>query len=189
MTSSARRALRHPGGDRLRRAKSSDFAARPEPLKHGLASDEWRGLWRSLRVYHLDSDHTARWTRSIASSLGPDDLVFDIGAHVGDRTSSFRRLGARVVALEPQPGARLLRVLHGLDRNVTHRRNGSVGSRRRAHIFGQQPQPDGFHASPDFVAAANAGAKGWEGQVWDRKIQVQATTLDRLIGSMACRPS
>ena len=31
------------------------------------------------------------------------DLVFDIGAHVGDRIASFRRLGARVVAVEPQP--------------------------------------------------------------------------------------
>ena len=29
--------------------------------------------------------------------------VFDIGAHVGDRTGSFLRLGAEVVALEPQP--------------------------------------------------------------------------------------
>jgi len=32
----------------------------------------------------------------------PGDLVFDVGAHVGDRIASFRRLGARVVAIEPQ---------------------------------------------------------------------------------------
>jgi hypothetical protein len=31
----------------------------------------------------------------------PGDLVFDIGAHVGDRVASFRRLGAHVVAAEP----------------------------------------------------------------------------------------
>ena len=44
------------------------------------------------------------------------DLAFDIGAHVGDRISSFRRLGARVVALEPQPGpARAIRLIHGRD--------------------------------------------------------------------------
>ena len=49
-----------------------------------------------------------------------DDLVFDIGSHVGDRVSSFRRLGARVVAVEPQPGPGLvIRLLHGLDRKVT----------------------------------------------------------------------
>ena len=33
----------------------------------------------------------------------PGDLVFDIGAHVGDRTVAFADLGARVVALEPNP--------------------------------------------------------------------------------------
>ena len=35
-------------------------------------------------------------------AVKPGDLAFDIGSHVGDRISSFRRLGARVVALEPQ---------------------------------------------------------------------------------------
>ena len=49
--------------------------------------------------------------------LTPGDLAFDIGSHVGDRISSFRRLGARVVALEPQPGpARAIRLIHGRDR-------------------------------------------------------------------------
>ncbi len=33
----------------------------------------------------------------------PGDLVFDVGAHVGDRVASFQRIGARVVAVEPQP--------------------------------------------------------------------------------------
>ena len=41
-----------------------------------------------------------------ARFLRAGDLAFDIGAHVGDRVSSFRRLGARVVALEPQPARR-----------------------------------------------------------------------------------
>ena len=44
-----------------------------------------------------------RWTQLYARFVKPGDLVFDIGAHVGDRVAAFRRLGARVVALEPQP--------------------------------------------------------------------------------------
>lgn len=48
------------------------------------------------------------------------DLVFDVGAHVGDRTSSFRRLGARVVAIEPQPAlGRALALIHGGDAMVS----------------------------------------------------------------------
>ena len=50
----------------------------------------------------------------------PGDLVFDIGAHVGDRVACFRRLGARVVAVEPQPAlVKTLKLLYGRDRCVT----------------------------------------------------------------------
>lgn len=35
--------------------------------------------------------------------LEPDDLVFDIGAHVGARTAVFLNMGCDVVAVEPQP--------------------------------------------------------------------------------------
>jgi FkbM family methyltransferase len=35
--------------------------------------------------------------------LKPGSLVFDVGANVGDRTEAFLRLGARVVAVEPNP--------------------------------------------------------------------------------------
>jgi hypothetical protein len=69
-----------------------------------------------LRIYHpaarrpvLDGFY-ARFIR-------PGGLAFDIGAHVGDRAASFCRLGARVVAVEPQPALlRALRlVLRGAD--------------------------------------------------------------------------
>src|SRR4051812_49526508 len=74
---------------------------------------------RSLRVYHGDAERNARMDALYARFLKPGDLAFDIGAHVGDRVASFRRLGARVVALEPQPGpARALRLLHGRDSDV-----------------------------------------------------------------------
>lgn len=49
----------------------------------------------------------------------PGALAFDIGAHAGNRVRAFRRLGARVVAVEPQPGfVRVLRLLYGRDRDV-----------------------------------------------------------------------
>lgn len=34
----------------------------------------------------------------------PGDLVFDIGAHVGERSKAMLALGCEVVAVEPQPG-------------------------------------------------------------------------------------
>ena len=60
-------------------------------------------LHRSLEVYYGDAARDAAMDALYARFLRAGDLAFDIGAHVGDRTGSFRRLGARVVALEPQP--------------------------------------------------------------------------------------
>ena len=49
-----------------------------------------------------------------------DALCFDIGANMGNRTKIFRRLGARVVAVEPQEEClAVLRRAFNADRGVT----------------------------------------------------------------------
>src|SRR5262249_62384734 len=50
-----------------------------------------------------------RMDRLYSRFVRQGNLVFDIGSHVGNRIGSFRRLGCRVVAVEPQP--RLVRIL------------------------------------------------------------------------------
>ena len=66
-----------------------------------------------------------------ARFVRPGDLAFDIGAHVGDRIGSFRRLGARVVALEPQPlCARAIRAIYAGDDKVDAGRRRRAGRRR-----------------------------------------------------------
>ena len=62
-----------------------------------------RATIRSLRIYYGDRRRAAAMDRLYGNFVRPGDLVFDVGAHVGDRVASFRRLGARVVAVEPQP--------------------------------------------------------------------------------------
>lgn len=140
-----------------------------------------KALSRSLRIYHGDRDRRAAMDRLYGAFLAPGDLAFDIGAHVGDRVSSFRRLGARVVALEPQPGpARVIRLIHRRDPLVTlieaacGDHEGSIALRINS------ANPTVSTASAAFIGAAT-GAKGWEGQVWDHEITVPCTTLDRLI--------
>jgi FkbM family methyltransferase len=100
---------------------------------------------------------------------------------VGDRISSFRRLGARVVALEPQPGpARVLRLIHGGDPAVTLVA-AAAGDREGAIAFHvNSANPTVSTASESFVRAAD-GAGGWEGQVWDATITVPCLTLDGLV--------
>lgn len=145
---------------------------------------EWLGVWRSLRVYRMDRAHARALDALYHDFAGPGDIVFDIGAHVGDRTASFRRLGARVIALEPQTAcARVLRLLHGRDTNVTLVES-AVSDRAGTLTFSiNSKNPTVSTVSQDFVTAARDGAKGWEGQVWDKMIKVPATTLDALMAA------
>ncbi len=140
-------------------------------------------LRRSLDVYYGDAPRDAAMDRLYASFLKPGDLAFDIGSHVGDRIGSFRRVGARVVALEPQPDcARVIRTIYAGDDNVklVESACGPKAGHLTLHI--NSANPTVTTASTDFVKAAD-GAGGWEGQKWDRAIEVPVTTLDALIAA------
>jgi len=85
------------------------------------------------------------------------------------------------VAFEPQPDCvRVIRALYGDDPGVTlvEAACGPTPGRLTLHINSQNPTVT--TASPEFVRAAD-GAGGWEGQVWDRAIEVPVTTLDALL--------
>ena len=140
-----------------------------------------RGIGHSLRLYYGDAERHRRMDALHARFVGAGGLAFDIGAHVGDRIASFRRLGARVVAAEPQPAAlRALRLIHGRDPEVTILpcAMGPVAGRLRLQINTRNPTVS--TVSPDFVAAARA-AEGWQGQAWDAVVEVETVTLDALV--------
>src|ERR1700740_1742816 len=80
-----------------------------------------RGVMRSLGIYYgwRQRNRSRAMDALYAQFVTPGDLVFDIGAHVGDRVAAFRRLGARVVAVEPQPAVvRTLKLLYGARSDV-----------------------------------------------------------------------
>src|SRR6266550_6968059 len=79
-----------------------------------------RGVARSLFIYYGNRRHGPAMDRLYGRFVQPGDLVFDIGAHVGDRVASFQRLGARVVAAEPQPAVvKVLRLFYWRSSDVT----------------------------------------------------------------------
>lgn len=140
-------------------------------------------LKRSLEVYYGDPARDAAMDVLYAQFLKPGDLAFDIGSHVGDRIGAFRRCGARVVALEPQPDcARVIAAIYGGDKDVTLVSSACGPTEGSLTLHINSANPTVTTASRDFVAAAD-GAGGWEGQVWDRAIEVPVTTLDTLIGA------
>jgi FkbM family methyltransferase len=140
-----------------------------------------RGIIRSLRIYYGDRPRAAAMDRLYRGLVQRGDLVFDIGAHVGDRIASFRRLGARIVAVEPQPAlVKVLRLFYGRRADVAieavavGRTVGTTG------IMINVDNPTVSTASSEFVSSAHS-APGWETQRWTGSVVVPMTTLDALI--------
>lgn len=140
-----------------------------------------KALKRSFDVYYRDDARTARMDRLNATLVSPGALVFDVGAHAGDRTASFRRLGARLVTIEPQPQMfRALRLLFRRDPDV-HLYNFGLGAAKgQAEFFLNTNNPTVSTAARAMVEAA-PGAEAWVDQVWDTEITVEIRTLDQLI--------
>ena len=140
-----------------------------------------RAIVRSLRIYYGDRARAAAMDRLHSRFVRRGDLVFDIGAHVGDRIASFRRLGARVVAVEPQPAfAKVLKLLYGWRSDVAIEA-AAVGSvPGTTYMMINFDNPTVSTTSRDFISAAR-DAPGWQAQNWPKTIQVPVTTLDALI--------
>jgi len=108
------------------------------------------------------------------------DLVIDVGAHEGDRTAMFRELGARVVAMEPQPSmVRLLRERFDSDEGVT------VLGKGVAEVpgFKEIAISDSTTVStmePEWEEMTTASGR-FKNIAWTERIEVEVTTLDLLI--------
>jgi len=140
-----------------------------------------RGVFRSLRIYYFGRHDRSAMDRLYEQFVKPGDLVFDVGSHVGDRIGAFRRIGARVVACEPQPAlVKTLRLIYGRDKSVTIEPVAVGRSAGQIELKINVDNPTVSTASDDFVTAAD-GAPGWQGQNWGKSITVGMTTLDALI--------
>jgi FkbM family methyltransferase len=140
-----------------------------------------RGVFRSLRIYYFGRHDRSAMDRLYARFVKSGDLVFDVGSHVGDRIGAFRRLGARVVACEPNPPlVKTLRLIYGRDAQVTIEPVAVGAAAGQIELKINVDNPTVSTASKDFLKASE-GAPGWEGQNWDKSITVGMTTLDALI--------
>jgi FkbM family methyltransferase len=147
-------------------------------------ADDWRLAWgiaRSLWIYYRSPARRRRMDRLYSGFVRRGDLVFDIGSHVGNRIAAFRRLGCRIVAVEPQPRlAALLLRCYGRNPGVAIEPVAVAAAPGTIELFVNPANPTLTTASLDFLAAA-ARAPGWRSERWDRCLSVPAVTLDQLI--------
>ena len=141
------------------------------------------GIARSLVMYHAIPGRHRRMVQFYSRFLGPGDLAFDVGAHVGSRVRAWRRLGARVVAIEPQPDfVRVLRLLFGRDEDVTILPQAVGAQRGRARLGVSTATPTVSSMSPDWIDSVTAD-RSFARVRWDRSIEVEVMTLDDLIAA------
>lgn len=138
------------------------------------------GVARSLIVYYGQPWRRSALKRFYGDLVSRGDLVFDIGAHVGSRSQTLLSLGARVVAVEPQPAfadfieKRFAGRLEGFERLAVGASRGEI----RLRISSRHPTVTSI--STQFIDTVSA-TDGFRDVVWDREVTVAMTTLDDLI--------
>lgn len=140
------------------------------------------GVARSLAMYYGIPFRAGRLRRFYSQFVTPGALAFDIGAHAGNRVRCWRRLGARVVAIEPQPDfVRLLEWLYGRDPGVTlvpYAVGRHAGS---AELLVSERTPTVTTLSREWVESVQRDP-GFAAVTWTRGQRVEVVTLDTLIG-------
>lgn len=112
----------------------------------------------------------------ITQCLMPGDLVFDVGANIGDKAAALLAKDVRLVCVEPQPSCvATLQARFGKHPQVAVVPKG-LGSRPgllEMHINSKSPVLSTFSA--EWMQGR------FKNEVWDQKIDVPITTLDDLV--------
>jgi FkbM family methyltransferase len=152
-----------------------------EPGRASEALRRWYGIGRSAVIYYGNPLKRRRARALYSRFVRPEALCFDIGAHLGDRIGHFRALGARVVALEPQPPLmRILRRLYGDDAAVTLIEAAAGAAPGAAPLLAPTANPTVASLSPSWVERVSR-SPGFQGMRWRERPIVAVTTLDALI--------
>ena len=108
--------------------------------------------------------------------INSNDLCFDIGAHRGHRTNIFLKLGAKVVAVEPQKELfKYLKIKFGKNINIENIGLGS--SEQKMTMYLSETSSLSTFSTEWLSKAQNRFAE----VKWNKKQEMQISTLDKLI--------
>jgi FkbM family methyltransferase len=132
-------------------------------------------------------DSARRWTaadepmrRFYSAFAGSGELVFDVGANVGNRTKIFLRLGCRVLAVEPQAAcASVLSEAFAGESRFTLVRE-ALGAAPGTATMRVCDTNTISSMSPGWIEAVRSSGR-FASFRWDREVSVPVTTMDALI--------
>ena len=139
------------------------------------------GVFRSILIYYWKPFNRTRLKQFYAQFIKAGDLCFDVGAHLGNRTDAWSLLGAKVVAIEPQPQcmAYMQKLFKGKS-NITLIEKAVGKEAGKASLFISKLTP----------TISTMSDKKWRKTIaddtsfkinWDKEIEVELITLDQLI--------
>lgn len=127
-----------------------------------------RRTYHRLLMTNVEKDRHSQ-VMFYSDFLSPGDLCFDVGANIGAKTEVFLDIGARVVAVEPQPEClRELRARCGSNPRLTVIEAAVGRNIGEAKLF-----VGGQSSTSSLLPGWDSGSKG--------ELKVQVTTLDKMI--------
>ena len=149
-----------------------------------MAPPPWRELWglgRSLAIYRGQPHRRRKRCAFYRQFVAPGDLCFDIGAHVGNHLEAWLALGARAVAVEPNPRFhRFLQRRYGRREDVVLVPDAVGAHPGEGTLRISSLTPTVSSLSEDWIRAVGRD-KSFASVTWDRQVSVRVTTLDELI--------
>jgi FkbM family methyltransferase len=146
-------------------------------IKFKLAKQE---LARFLEEYRYTHTKIYRDRKSFYSQfIKKNDLVFDVGANVGNRTEIFLSLGARVVAIEPQENCiNVLRTKFG-NNSMFDLYEGGMDSKRGKNKIRIANADTISSMSTSWIERVKKDV--FKDYSWDKEVEINVETLDNLI--------
>ncbi len=132
-----------------------------------------------LFVYDLAAIDRAEVLNFVRVFVEPDSLVFDVGAHVGNKSALYLSLGARVVCIEPQPSCVAeLQKRYGSNQSVAIE---GVGLAEKQGFLDMQICSVSTTLSTFSPEWSSRSRHRQRGSRWDGVIKVPIKTLDQMI--------
>ncbi len=139
------------------------------------------GLWRSLLIYYGIPFRGRKLVQFYSSFIRPNDLCFDIGAHLGNRLRALANLGACVVALEPQPHLmRFLQKWYGRRPEITLLQQAAGAAPGHSTMYISRMTPTVTSLSQTWINSVRED-HSFNNVRWDDSTSVPVTTLNQLI--------
>ena len=154
-------------------------------VKKGVRHTFIWGIIKHFRAYKIAKQwttHDQEMLEFYSQFMSAGDVCFDVGANIGNRTKIFLKLGAKVVAVEPQKEClRVIRAVYGRNKCLTVIQKVLGASEGEAELMISSANTISS-LSYDWIEAVKRSGR-FDDYSWEKKQIVNMTTLDSLIAT------